>query len=228
MARPDLTLHEQILLLVLTDRTGVLLDDTHFRFALAGAILSELLLNGYIELDSGESGHLVTVTRRERTGDPVLDDALRQILSATRRADTVRWIDRLADHEELHLRVARQLCRKEVLKEHEGRVRLIFLRNVFVELEAETQDEVTGRVRRAVFDDGAVDARTALVASLASAGHILRAVFGDDEVQARQERIRTLMDHAEMSSEIRDSAREAEAAVVTATDAAVLAAQTAA
>jgi hypothetical protein len=228
MTGSDLALHEQVLLLVLTDRTGSLLDDTHFRFALAGAILSELLLNGYIELDSGEAGRLVTVTRRKRTGDPVLDDALREILRASRRTDPARWIERFSEHEELYLRVARQLCRKDVVKEHEGRVRLIFLRTVYVDLEPEVADEVTGRIRRAVFEDGPVDARTALVASLASAGHILRAVFGDDAVEEREERIRNLMDHAEMSDEIRASAREAEAAVVTATDAAVLAAQSAA
>lgn len=228
MSGSDLTLYEQILLLVLTDRTGSLLDNTHFRFALAGAILSELLLNGYIELDSGESGHLVTVTRRKRTGDPVLDDALREILKATRRTDPARWIDRFVEHDELHLRVARQLCRKDVLKEHEGRVRLIFLRTVYVDLDPEVEEEVTERVRRAVFEDGPVDARTALVASLAAAGHILRAVYGEEEVEERLERVATLVDHAEMTDEIRASVREAEAAVVTATDAAVLDAQSAA
>lgn len=228
MAGSDLTLHEQILLLVLTDRTGSLLDDTHFRFALAGAILSELLLNGYIELDRGESGRLVTVTRRRRTGDPVLDDALRAILSANRRTDVSRWIDRFVAHDELHLRVARQLCRKEVVQEHEGRVRLIFLRQVYVDLDPEVEREVTERVRRAVFEDGPADARTALVASLAAAGHILRAVFDDEEVAARTEHIDRIMDHARMSDEIRAAAREAEQAVVRATDAAVAAARSAA
>lgn len=228
MARPELTLYEQILLLVLTDREGSLLKATHFRFALAGAILSELLLEGYIELESGSSGHLVTVTRKERTGDPVLDDALREILSATRRTDPERWIDRFTEHDELHLRVARQLCRKGVLKEHEGRVRLIFRRTVYVDLEPEVEEEVVDRVRTAVFEDGPVDARTALVVSLASAGHILRAIFGPEEVLTRVERLRDIMDHAEMDEEIRDAARKAEAAVVTATDAAVLAARSAA
>lgn len=228
MSAPDLKLHEQILLLVLTDRTGSLLDDTHFRFALAGAILSELLLHGWIELESGRSGGLVTVRRRERTGDPVLDDALRRILGATRRTGPERWIERFVEHDELHLRVARQLCRKGVLREHEGRVQLIFLRNVYVELDPVVEEEVTERVRHAVFEDGPVDARTALVASLASAGHILRAVFGEEATREREERIGNLMEAAEMSEEIRASAREAEAAVVTATDAAVLAARSAA
>lgn len=228
MARPELTLYEQILLLVLTDREGSLLKATHFRFALAGAILSELLLEGYIELESGSSGQLVTVTRKERTGDPVLDDALREILGATRRTDPERWIERFTEHDELHLRVARQLCRKGVLKEHEGRVRLIFRRTVYVDLDPEVEEEVVGRVRTAVFEDGPVDARTALVVSLASAGHILRAIFGPEKVLTRVERLRDIMDHAEMDEQIRDAARQAEAAVVTATDAAVLAARSAA
>ena len=35
MADRSLTLPEEILLLVLTDRTGALLEETHFRFAIA-------------------------------------------------------------------------------------------------------------------------------------------------------------------------------------------------
>jgi len=224
MAERDLTLPEEILLLVLTDRTGSLLEETHFRYALAGALLTELMLQGYIELEPGTGQHLVTVTRPKSTGDPALDDALVQLVNATRRANPEKWVDRFAEHEELPLRVCRQLCRKNVLDEHEGRVRLVFRRTVYADLDPQVQDDVVGRVREAVFGDGAVDVRTALLTTLAGAGDILVAIFDAEELIPRRDRIRNLLAETEMSDETRDAALQAEKAVIHATKAAVLAA----
>lgn len=225
MAERDLTLPEEILLLVLTDRTGSLLEETHFRYALAGAILTELVLQDRVELEPGTGQHLVTVTKRKATGDPVLDDALVQLVNATRRANPEKWVDRFAEHEELYLRVCRQLCRKDVLDEHEGRVRLVFRRTVYADLDPEVQEEVVGRVRNAVFGDGPVDERTAFLTSLASAGEILVAIFDAEELIPRRERIRTLLAETEMEEKMRDAAVQAETAVIRATKAAVLSAE---
>lgn len=225
MAERDLTLPEEILLLVLTDRTGSLLEETYFRYALGGAILTELMLQDRVELEPGTGQHLVTVTKPKATGDPVLDDALVQLVNATRRANPEKWVDRFAEHEELYLRVCRQLCRKNVLDEHEGRVRLVFRRTVYADLDPEVQDEVVGRVRAAVFEDDPVDMRTALLTTLAGAGDILVAVFGAEELIPRRERIRSLIAETEMSEKTRDAALQAETAVIRATKAAVLAAE---
>lgn len=220
----DLTLPEQLLLLVLKDREGALLQATHFRYTLAGGILTELLLQGRIELEIGTSGPLVTVVDRSPTEDPALDDALAELVTATRRTSPDRWIGRLAEHEELHMSVARQLCRKGVLKEHEGRVRLVFRRTVYVDLDPETEARVTGRVRDAIFEDGEVEHRTALVIALAGAGDILRAVFGPEAVLDRREPIGNVLDRiaSDPSDEEREDLREAERALVTATEVAAL------
>jgi hypothetical protein len=217
-----LTLPEQILLLTLKERDGSLLDSTRYRFAIAGAILAELRLRGYIELDTGSSERLVTVLRPERTGDPVLDDALSQIVTAHRRGGADRWVGRLAESEELHLRVARQLCRKRALDEHEGRVRLIFRRTVYVKLDEKVERLVTERVREGAFGDGPLDIRTALVTGLAHAGDILTAVFDADAVLSRLEQIHGVMTRVEVGEPADEQLRDAAAALVAATDAAVL------
>ena len=225
MAERTLTLPDEILLLVLTDRTGALLERTRFRYALSGAILTELMLQERIELEPGTGQHLVTVTRRRATGDPTLDDALVQLVKATRRANPEVWVDRFAEHEAFPLRVCRQLCRKKVLDEHEGRVRLIFRRTVYADLDPAARAEVMGRVRAAVFGDEPVDVRTALLTALAGAGDILVSLFDPEELIPRRERVRSLLAETEMSERTRDAALQAEAAVIRATRAAVLAAQ---
>jgi hypothetical protein len=187
MADPRLTLHEQILLLALTERDGSLLNDTRFDVALGGAILAELLLNGYAELEPGEGHPLVTPTRRKRTGDPVLDEALVEIHTATRRTTPERWVRRFAESRDMHLEVARQLCRKKALEEHEGRVRLIFRRTVFVTVDPERHEEVLDGIRAAAFENGKVDVRDAALAALADAGSLIEAVFEEGAMKGRKD-----------------------------------------
>lgn len=218
MAAFDLTLFEEILALVLTDRDGSLLDETPFRYALGGALLAELYARDRIDLEPGTSGSLVTPVSREATGDPALDDALGQLHLATRRTDPETWVARFAEDQELYLRVARQLCRKDAVDEHEGRVRLIFRRTVYVDLADEVRDEVVGRVRKAITEDDPVDRSTAMVVAFARAADILKLVFDPDEVAAAQERLDRILDDADLDEEDRDAYE----ILVTATERAVM------
>ena len=223
MAHTDLTLPEEVLLLVLTDRDGALLDSTRFRYAIAGAVLAEMLIQGRVELEPGSVDPLVTVTEREASGDPVLDDALGQLLTATRRTKPKRWVGRFAEDEELYLRVARQLCRKEALDEHEGRVRLIFRRTVYADLDPAAEEAVVERVRDAIMEDGPVDVRTAALVSLARAGEILSHLVDPADLLARHDRLLAMTDDEEIRKEAeRDEVWPGVVRMINATKAAVL------
>lgn len=189
MHADDLTIAEQILTLVFTDRDGSLLEEAPFRRALGGALLAELYARDRIELEEGTSGYLVTPVSREPTGDPSLDDALVHLLEATRRSDPETWVDRFAEDDEIYLRVGRQLCRKDAVDEHEGRVRLIFRRKVYVDLADDVRDEVVGRIRDAMNGTGPVKGRTAMVLAFAGAADMLKVVFDPDEVAAASDRL---------------------------------------
>lgn len=203
-----LTLHEQILLLALTDRDGSLLDETRFEVALGGALLAELLFHGYAELEPGEGHPLVTPIRKKRTGDPALDEALVELHTATRRTTPDRWIERFAESRELHLEVARQLCRKDALQEHPGRVRLVFRRTVYVDLDPDARERVLERIRTAVFEEEPTDLHTATLIALAGAGVLLQAVFGEDRMNGHGEVLVSLVEEAELGDhepELRDA-----------------------
>ena len=218
MAADDLNIIEQILALVLTDRDGSLLDKTPYRYALGGALLAELYARNRIELEPGTSGSLVTPVSREATGDPSLDDALVQIIKATRRTDPETWVGRFAEHHELYLRVARQLCRKDAVDEHEGRVRLIFRRTVYVDLADDVREEIVGGVRKAITGDDTVDGNTAMVIALSRAADILKVVFDPDEVAAARERLDRILE----ASDLDEEEREVYETLVEATERAVL------
>lgn len=193
-----LTLHEQILLLALTDRRGSLLDETRFEVALGGALLAELLFAGFAELDTDSGTPLVSPLRKKRTGDPALDRTLIELHTATRRATPDRWIERFADDRELHLEVARQLCRKDALDEHPGRVRLVFRRAVYVDLDPDAGERVLERIRGAVFDGERVDLHTAALTALAGTGVLLEAVLGEDEMNGHGGGLISLVEEAEI------------------------------
>lgn len=227
MARAPLTLPEEVLLLVLTKRDGSLLKATRFQFGMAGGILGELVFTGRVELEPGSVHPLVTVISTEATGDPVLDDALGQLVNATRRTTLKRWIGRFAEDEEICLRVARQLCRKEALDEHEGRVRLIFRRTVYADLDPEVEESVMGRVRTAIMEDGPVDTRTALLVALANAGEVLPRILDPDALLDRHDRIASLVEVSDVEDDAhREAVREAAGRIVAATKASVLEATT--
>ena len=203
MEAHDLNVAEQILALLLSDRDGSLLDQTPFHFALAGGILAELYARGRIDLEEGTSGWLVTPLSREPTGVPSLDDALVQLLEATRRTDPETWVGRFAEDDELYLRVGRQLCRKDAVDEHEGRVRLIFRRKVYVDLAEDVHDEVVGGIRSAMSGDGPVDGRTAVILGMSRAADILKLVFDPSEVAEAKDRLDRILDESDLDDEER-------------------------
>lgn len=72
-----LTLHEEVLLLVLKDEKGTLeWVAGNYQHVLAGAMIAELLLEERIRIEDSKK-HLGKVLNISSLGDPVLDDVRR-------------------------------------------------------------------------------------------------------------------------------------------------------
>lgn len=118
-AEQKLTFPEELLLLDLCDQKGTHAFGSMLTYALAGGILTELMLARRVEIDrSGKrKQELVTVRDPSPLGDPVLGDALERIATAKRRATAQTWVTRLAGRSALRGDVAASLCRQGVLEE---------------------------------------------------------------------------------------------------------------
>ena len=223
MARPSLGLHEEIVLLTLRNDKGTPASSMH-AYAVAGAIVAELLLAERITLEARRRGQpLVQVARATQTGDPVLDDALERIRTAKRRAALDRWINRLARTATVHATAVR-LSRKGILALEEKRVLLLFHRTVYPEADPGPEQALLERVRGAIFDDGPVDVRTAAVVALAHSAGLLRAHFPARELKARKDRIRRLGEGDQVADATRAAIAAVQAALVAATAATSVAA----
>ncbi|MBN2171359.1 MAG: GPP34 family phosphoprotein [Candidatus Krumholzibacteriota bacterium] len=192
-SRP-LYLHEEILLLAFRNKKGTLAaEETKFQHALGGAILAELLLQGRAGVEEERRKKFVALRNRRPLGEPVLDEALTKLRDAKRRASLKTWVMRFAGMKRLRHRVARQLCRRGILRADEDKVLLIFTRKIYPELDPRPERALVERLRAAIFaDTGDVDARTAILVSLADKTGLLKLAFDRKDLKARKARIASL------------------------------------
>src|SRR4030095_8620963 len=107
--RNTIFLHEEVMLLALRDTEGTIAPGTMYQYAMAGAVLAELLLNHRIRVEESKKKLVNVVTSKPR-GDPLLDECLGKISSAKRRASLQTWVSRLAGVRNFKHRVAERLC----------------------------------------------------------------------------------------------------------------------
>ena len=183
-----LYLYEEIMLLALRNEKGT--PATAFaEHLVAGAVLAELLLDRRISIEDTKR-KLLDLHDTTPTGDPVIDECLARMAEGKRRAAMQTWLTRLAGIKELRHKVARQLCRRGILRADEDKVLLLFTRRIYPEMDPAPEREIVERMRAAIFTETeAVAPRTVVLISLAQAADMLGGALGRKEVRARKKRI---------------------------------------
>lgn len=220
--RPDLYLHEQILLLALRDEKGTIESRAGwYSLALGGALFSELLLAGRIAVAGGKKS-LVDLKGRAALHEAVLDECLDLLANAKRRRSATRWVQKFAGLKRLRHRVAEGLCRRGILKDAEDRILLLFTRKAYPTVDPGPERRLVAEMRDAVFGDAeAVDPRTSILVALAHATGLLRVHFERKELKARQERLERLANGDLASAATRAAVQAAQVAAMAAVTGAV-------
>lgn len=187
-----LFLYEELMLLALRDEEGTLATG-YIEYAVAGAVLAELLLTQRISIESSRK-KLVDVQSDQATGDPLIDNCLNRIVTAKRRASLQTWVSRIAGIKELRHSVARQLCERGILQADEDKVLFIFKRRIYPQLNPLPEKEIIDRLKIAIFTDSdTLDPRTVVLISLADGVSLIAQTFGRKVVKARSGRINTII-----------------------------------
>ena len=211
-------LHEEVMLLALRDEEGTVAGGTHYTYALGGAILAELLLQGRVKVDDSGRRKLLTVKSSKPVGEPLLDECLERVKSAKRRATLQTWVARFAGVKRLRHRVALGLCERGVLRADEDTVLLIFKRKVYPEVDPKPERELIERLRQAVFTyTRELDPHTVVLAALAHGSGILRVVFDKKKLKGRKKRLEQLTNGDVAGKATREAIEAMQAAVVAAT-----------
>jgi Golgi phosphoprotein 3 (GPP34) len=170
------TVADELMLLAITEK-GDVATSTWLRLdnGVAGAHLMDLALAGRVRLDD----EVLVVADVRPTGDGPLDATLSEIAGDEPRSPK-EWIGRLAKAEP-HKAVVASLRERGVLREERSKVLGIFNRTRDLEADPEPEREVRARLRAALVQGGALDARTASLASLVSATELVGEAFPDPE-----------------------------------------------
>lgn len=218
--RDDMHLHEQLMLLALRDEKGTLESGASmYPYALGGAILTELSLNGRIRIGRDRKA-FVDLVDRSPLGEPVLDECLGRIVTAKRRARAQTWVERFANTKQLRHRVAEGLCRRGILRDDEDTVLLFFTRKVYPTIDPVPERRLVARVRSAVFGNAPPDPETAIVVALANAAGMLAVHFDRKELRRRKDRLKRITERNPGGAAAKQAVQAAEQAVMVAVTAA--------
>ncbi|MHC4230496.1 MAG: GOLPH3/VPS74 family protein [Planctomycetota bacterium] len=212
-----LFLHEEILLLALRDEEGTITSGTMYQYAIGAALLAELLLSKRIEVEQSGKRKLVNLVSSIPLGNPLIDQCLEKLSSAKRRAVLQTWVSRFAGVKSLKHRVARELCRRGILRADEDKILLIFTRKIYPEVNPEPERKLIERIRRAIFTDTAeLDPRTVVLVSLAKSASLLKIVFDKKKLKGRKARIEQIVNGEITGKAAQEAIQAMQAAVMVA------------
>jgi hypothetical protein len=214
----SLGVHEEIMLLALHDEKGTVASGTWYNLALGGAILSELLLRGIVEVESAGKKSFLKLLNKKFTGDDALDAAIEKISKAKRRATLETWVSRLSGIRDLRHRVARLLCKREILRADEKQILLFFKQRIYPERNHGPEQKVIARLSDAIFGNGQkTDPRTIVLLSLAHSSDLLKVLFDKKELKSRKSHIEQLADGNTLGDATKAAVQSAQAAIMVAT-----------
>ena len=192
--RNRLGLHQEVMLLALNDKKGTIISGTFYGMSLGGAILSELLLQNRVEIETEGKKSFLNLVDNTTTGDEVLDEAIEKISAAKSRGILQIWVSRLASLKNLRHRIARQLCDKKILRANERPVLFFFKQRTYPQRDRGPEKEIIARLKSIIFSSGRdADPRTIVLLSLVNSSGLLAKLFDRKRLKSRKAHIENLV-----------------------------------
>jgi anti-anti-sigma factor len=186
-----LSLAEEIYLLALDDRQGRIkhLPASALDYALSAALLMELALADRIDTDATT----LRVTSATPTGDPLLDEPLRELQQKAAPQTTSFWLDRFADRTgRIEERVLARLIAKGILKQENRRILWVFDVRRYPLVDDREIKEVRTRLRELILGDAIPDPRDVVLIGLGNACRLTEDLFTAEEFDRVRDRIAAL------------------------------------
>ncbi len=210
----NLHLHEEIVLLALNDRKGTFYMRNYLP-AISGALFAELLMSDRIQIEGKRK--LVNLLSREAFEDPLLDEVLEKIAGAKRRAALQTWIQRISTTPKLAHRVAQGLCRRNILREDEQQVLLLFKQKRYPEIDHGAEQRLIWKLQEAIFGiNTEIEPRVVVLLALANAADLLNISFDRKELREKRKRIKSIVNGDLIGEATKEAVEAVQAAIVAA------------
>ena len=179
---------EEIMLLLLNDESGKFVDlpAPSVEYALAGAVLMDLALEGRIDTDPER----LFVIDPTPVDDDLLDPALARIVQSTEMHDTLYWIGQMVAYagENRECSLAR-LVERGILRREDDRFLWVFRTRHYPVIDDKPVRDVKLRIMGVLFSDEIPDARDIVIISLSDACGIFGGLFSGRELKTAAPRI---------------------------------------
>jgi len=184
----NLTLVEEILLLLLDDEKGTLppVPQLTLHFVLAGGVLMELAINNRID------SHIETldIIDSEPLNDPILDQYLEKICAHPEHQDVKYWINSIADDgAEIVDQGFKRLVERGILGESEKRFLWVMKTRSYPMIDGSVEREVKLRIMNILYSDEIPDQRDVVIFCLMDACDMFRTLLGPVELNRMRPRI---------------------------------------
>jgi anti-anti-sigma factor len=206
-ARPPLNLAEEVFLLALDDRPGLIKAGLApvLDCAVAGALLMELALYERIDTDMTA----LKVVDPTPTGEPLVDEALRELQSRPTPEPTSFWLKALANPaRQLQERALAGLLDKGILRQEDRRLLWVFEVRRYPVVDDREVKEVRTRLRELILGDDLPEPRDVVLLNLGLACRLLDDLLPPAEYEQAHARIVALarldLIGQEMARAIRD------------------------
>jgi len=194
----QLSMPEELLLLMLDDKTGRLMERAtpSGEYALAGALLAELALAGRVDSDNTK----LWAADSTPTGDALQDRVLAQVAAAPQPHDSRYWIETLGTDARDFLEVLfERLVAKGVLNKVEGRFLWVFPERRYPAVSGKEEREVKARLLGVLFNDEIPAPRDSLLIGLCRAAGLFALILSGQELDRVQDRINQVADLEELN-----------------------------
>ena len=183
-----LTLIEELLLLILDDENGTFAPVPEYAldYAISGAVLIELALEGRIDTDL-ES---LFVINPEPVNNELLDPTLARIVQEGSQCDIKTWIRKTSAHAaELKEQALRLLVDRGVLNQVDRRFFWLLQERRYPVIDSKVEREVKLRIMSVLFDDGIPEVRDIALISLVYACGVFGNLLSTRELKHAAPRI---------------------------------------
>jgi hypothetical protein len=213
-----LHLYEEVLLLALRDKEGSLHFGVHYQFALAGALVAELMLTRRITIDTNGRRKFIVLADGTPTGDEILDTCLEKLRAAKRRQQVQTWVRRFSAIPRLKHRAASSLVKRRILKMEEDQILFLFRRKLYPEIDPRPEKRILDKMHEAIFTEKReIDPHTLVLIAICDSTGLLRANFDKKRLRDRKSRIKQIVQAELVGKATREAVEAMQAAVMVAT-----------
>ena len=209
-----LTLPQSLLLLTLKDESGRP-KAGHYKPAIAGAGVSELLLRGQLTLTDEKKPKLVAAPISTSQG-PFLDLILMVVANGKKQRDMQFWITKLGNHKDLIPTLAEELCKLGALTKETSKLFGLFTFTKWPEASPKLESNLKAQLKKAISGTGKVDERSSVIIALAKSADVLRHNFDRDLLKSNKLRIKSITDGGLLATGATEAAIKAAQAAITA------------